>query len=110
MGDPAQAASADRSLLIVDDVAPLRLRLARAMEKRGFVVTAAESVAAGAEAIAESPPAFAVVDLRLEDGNGIEVVPALRAARPAVRIVMLTGYGNIRSEEPTHEIQSLMRI
>jgi two-component system response regulator RegA len=67
------------------------------MEKRGFEVTDAESVAEGLEAAAERPPAYAVVDMRLADGNGLEVVEALRGARPDIRIVMLTGYGNIAS-------------
>jgi two-component system response regulator RegA len=86
---------ADRRLLIVDDDQPLCQRLARAMEKRGFVVDTAESVAAGIAAAHHRPPAFAVVDLRLSDGSGLEVVSALRQARPSMRIVMLTGYGNI---------------
>jgi len=84
-----------RSLLIVDDDAPFRIRLARAMEKRGFNVVAVESVQLGIEVAQESAPAFAVVDLRLADGSGLDVVKALRDARPDARIVMLTGYGNI---------------
>jgi two-component system response regulator RegA len=89
------APEADRRLLIVDDDAPLCQRLARAMEKRGFIVDTAESVAAGIAAAHSRPPAYAVVDLRLGDGNGLEIVGALRQSRPGVRIVMLTGYGNI---------------
>jgi two-component system response regulator RegA len=85
----------ERSLLIVDDDAPLCQRLARAMERRGFVVATAESVAAGVAAATAHPPAFAVVDLRLGDGSGLEVVSVLRSARPEARIVVLTGYGNI---------------
>jgi two-component system, response regulator RegA len=85
----------ERSLLIVDDDAPLCQRLARAMERRGFVVITADSVAAGVAAATNRPPAFAVVDLRLADGSGLEVVSALRRARPTARVVMLTGYGNI---------------
>jgi len=85
----------ERTLLIVDDDAPLCQRLARAMERRGFVVTTADSVAAGIAAASECPPAFAVVDMRLGDGRGLDVVTALRKTRPAARIVMLTGYGNI---------------
>ncbi|MBI1774901.1 MAG: ActR/PrrA/RegA family redox response regulator transcription factor [Proteobacteria bacterium] len=85
----------DRSLLIVDDDEPLRARLARALERRGFLVATAESAAAGIAAAGASAPAFAVVDLRLADGNGLDVVAALRAARPEVRVVVLTGYGNI---------------
>ena len=86
---------ADRRLLIVDDDAPLCQRLARAMEKRGFVVDTAETVAGGIAAAQDRPPAFAVVDLRLSDGSGLDVVSALRQSRPGTRIVMLTGYGNI---------------
>ena len=85
----------ERSLLIVDDDQPLCQRLARAMERRGFIVATADSVAAGVAAASGAPPAFAVVDLRLGDGSGLEVVSAIRAARPSARIVMLTGYGNI---------------
>ncbi|WP_207485850.1 ActR/PrrA/RegA family redox response regulator transcription factor [Arenibaculum pallidiluteum] len=86
---------AARSLLIVDDDMPFRTRLARAMEKRGFDVVAVDSVSLGIEVAHESAPAYAVVDLRLGDGSGLDVVAALRDARPEARIVMLTGYGNI---------------
>src|ERR1041385_5997137 len=85
----------ERSLLIVDDDAPLCQRLARAMEGRGFVAATADGVAAGVSAATAHPPAFAVVDLRLGDGSGLEIVSALRGARPEARIVLLTGYGNI---------------
>jgi two-component system response regulator RegA len=86
---------ASRSLLIVDDDAPFRIRLARAMERRGFDVVAVDSVALGIEIAQEAAPVYAVVDLRLADGSGLDVVAALRDARPEARIVMLTGYGNI---------------
>jgi len=85
----------ERTLLIVDDDAPLCQRLARAMERRGFVVATADSVAGGIAVAADQLPAFAVVDMRLGDGRGFEVVTALRNTRPGARIVMLTGYGNI---------------
>jgi two-component system, response regulator RegA len=85
----------ERTLLIVEDDEPLCQRLARAMERRGFVVQTAESVAAGTRLASERPPAFAVVDLRLGDGSGLDIVKVLRGSRPAARIVMLTGYGNI---------------
>ena len=88
-------AESERTLLIVDDDAPLNQRLARAMERRGFIVQTADSVAGGVAAATSNPPAFAVVDLRLSDGSGLDVVSALREARPGARIVMLTGYGNI---------------
>ena len=86
---------ASRSLLLVDDDAPFRTRLARAMEKRGFDVVAVDSVTLGIEVAQESAPAYAVVDLRLADGSGLDVVAALRDARADARIIMLTGYGNI---------------
>ena len=85
----------DRSLLLVDDDEPFVKRLAKAMEKRGFVPETAESVAAGKAIALARPPAYAVVDLRLEDGNGLDVVEALRERRPDCRIVVLTGYGAI---------------
>ncbi len=86
---------ADKSLLIVDDDNPLRDRLARAMEKKGFIVTQAESVKMGISLASNSPPAFAVVDLRLGDGSGLEVVKKIRSFKKDSKIVMLTGYGNI---------------
>lgn len=85
----------DRSLLIIDDDRPFRQRLARAMEKRGFDVEVAESVEEGMALVREIHPAFAVVDLRLEDGNGLDIVTVLHEVRPEARVVMLTGYGNI---------------
>ncbi len=86
---------ADRSLLILDDDEPFLRRLSRAMEKRGFDVTAVETVSAGRAAAALKPPAYAVVDLRLEDGNGLDVVEMLRERRADTKIVVLTGYGAI---------------
>ncbi|WP_434289770.1 ActR/PrrA/RegA family redox response regulator transcription factor [Celeribacter sp. SCSIO 80788] len=85
----------DKSLLLVDDDEPFLRRLARAMEKRGFDVEMAGSVAAGRAIATARPPAYAVVDLRLEDGNGLDVVEVLREKRPDSRIVVLTGYGAI---------------
>ena len=95
MSDERAEIGPDNSLLIVDDDAPFRNRLARAMEKRGFEPAMAESVAEGLASCKNSPAAYAVVDLRLEDGNGLEVVEALREARPEARIIVLTGYGAI---------------
>jgi two-component system response regulator RegA len=86
--------SQDRTLLIADDDVAFRNILTRALELRGFIVTAVGSVA---EALthATRSPAFAVLDLRLGDGNGLELVGPLRQVRPDIRILMLTGYGNI---------------
>jgi len=88
-------ADADKSLLIVDDDKPFLARLARAMETRGFVVTCAQSVAEGLAAIAKEAPAFAVIDMRLGDGNGLDVISELKTKRPDARAIILTGYGNI---------------
>jgi two-component system response regulator RegA len=85
----------DKTLLLVDDDEPFLRRLAKAMEKRGFSVETAGSIAAGKAIATARPPAFAVVDLRLEDGNGLDVVEVLRERRPDSRIVVLTGYGAI---------------
>ena len=86
---------ADKTLLIVDDDNPLRDRLARAMKKKGFQVCQAESVKQGINLAKNAPPAFAVVDLRLNDGNGLEVIKEIRKYKKNSRVVMLTGYGNI---------------
>lgn len=85
----------ERTLLLVDDDKPFLNRLGRAMETRGFEVRLADSVAEGLAQVRSSAPAFAVVDMRLEDGNGLDVVAELRKTRPEARAVVLTGYGNI---------------
>jgi two-component system response regulator RegA len=95
MADLVAAMPADRSLLIVEDDKSFLQRLARAMEGRGFTVTTAESVAEGLSQLETTSPAFAVVDMRLEDGNGLDVISALKRRRPDARAIILTGYGNI---------------
>lgn len=87
----------DPSLLLVDDDEAFVRRLARAMERRGFAVETALSVQAALEAVAARPPAYAVVDLRLGDGNGLAVVERLRERRADARVIVLTGYGAIAS-------------
>src|SRR3954470_7726630 len=84
----------DKTLLLVEDDRPLRERLARAMEARGFAVTQAESVAEGKARAKDAPPAYAVVDLKLDDGNGLDVVETLHTIRPESGVVFLTGLGN----------------
>src|SRR6266550_488173 len=95
MADLVAAIPGDRLLLIVEDDKSFLQRLARAMEGRGFTVTTAESVADGLTQLETTSPAFAVVDMRLEDGNGLEVISALKRRRPDARAIILTGYGNI---------------
>ena len=85
----------DKTLLLVDDDKPFLTRLGRAMETRWFSVRLADTVAEGISEVRKAPPGFAVVDLRLADGNGLDVIEALHAARPDARVVVLTGYGNI---------------
>ena len=94
-GAPAPALGADATLLVVDDDIPFLRRLGRAMETRGFTVEMAETVAEGLAKVEQAPPAYAVVDMRLEDGNGLDVIKALHAKRPDARAIVLTGYGNI---------------
>ena len=91
----AVAALPDKSLLVMDDDAPLRTRLGRALEQRGFEPVLVGSVTEALAAVKAAPPAFAVLDMRLEDGTGLKVVEAMRDARPDAKVIMLTGYGNI---------------
>lgn len=85
----------DNSLLIVDDDESFLKRLARAMEKRGFSPEMAGSVVAGKAIATARPPAYAVLDLRLDDGSGLDIVETIREKRPDSKIVILTGYGAI---------------
>ncbi len=85
----------DKSLLIVDDDDPLRDRLSRAMERKGFQVRNAKNVENAIKIVRSAPPNFALVDLRLEDGNGLDVVEEINKVKKDSRIVMLTGYGNL---------------
>ncbi len=87
----------DRSLIVVEDDQAFLNRLSRALEARGFEVRTADSVEGGLDLIDEAAPAFAVVDMRLEDGNGLQVIEMLHVARPEARAVVLTGYGNLAS-------------
>ena len=85
----------EKNLLLVDDDKPFLTRLGRAMETRGFSVRMADTVAEGIAEVKKNAPNYAVVDLRLTDGNGLDVIEALHATRPEARVVVLTGYGNI---------------
>jgi two-component system response regulator RegA len=91
----SQVGTADKTLLIVEDDKLFLQRLARAMETRGFAVTTAESISEGIARLETASPAFAVVDMRLGDGNGLDVISALKRRRPDARAIILTGYGNI---------------
>ena len=93
----APAANAGGRLLIVEDDRPFLTRLARAMEGRGFEVAQAGSVAEGMRFVRDEAFDYAVVDMRLGDGNGLDVVQALKKKSPGTRAIVLTGYGNIAS-------------
>ncbi len=83
------------SLLLLDDDRPFLQRLGRAMESRGFEVTLAETVADGLGIVRRAAPDYAVIDMRLEDGNGLDVVEVIQEKSPDTRVIVLTGYGNI---------------
>jgi two-component system response regulator RegA len=87
----------DKTLLILDDDKPFLNRLAKAMATRGFIVSTAETVSEALAIIRDVPPAFAIIDMRLADGNGIDVITELKTLRPETRGIILTGYGNISS-------------
>jgi len=91
----AESIGPDPTLLLVDDDGPFLRRLARAMEARGFEVDIAESVAEGLAKARSKTPKYAVVDMRLQDGNGLDVIEAIRERRDDTKIIVLTGYGNI---------------
>ena len=94
-GTEASAQGAGRKLLLVDDDAPLRRSMARALERRDFLVLAAEGVGEAQALAREHRPEFAVLDMRLTEGSGLDLVRTLREMRPEIRIVIVTGYGNI---------------
>ncbi|MFQ5626084.1 MAG: ActR/PrrA/RegA family redox response regulator transcription factor, partial [Methyloligellaceae bacterium] len=93
--EPQDSQATEPTLLIVDDDKPFLQRIGRAMESRGFSVAMAETVAEGLAQIRKQPPDYAVVDMRLEDGNGLDVIAVLKEVHPETRAVVLTGYGNI---------------
>jgi len=97
--DVGTAAHVQMPLLLVDDDAPFRQRLAMMLERRGFAVTAVAGLAEARSAVigldVSRALTHAVVDMRLEDGNGLDLVTELRARWPEMRIVILTGYGNL---------------
>jgi ActR/RegA family two-component response regulator len=85
----------DPKLLLIDDDNAFRGRLALTLERRGFQVSAVASLGEARDHLTTNAPAYAVVDMKLGDGNGLEFVPSLRAAREDMRVVILTGFGNI---------------
>lgn len=82
-------------LLLVEDDIAFRQRLAVTLERRGFEVGQASGIAEARGIAATLHPDYAVLDMRLSDGSGLDLVGELRALNPSIRIVVLTGYGNL---------------
>jgi two-component system response regulator RegA len=82
-------------ILVVDDDDAYRTRLVRALRDRGFEVEGSPSVAEATGRLESFRPARAILDLRLGDGSGIELMKALLAIDPALECLVLTGYGSI---------------
>ena len=85
----------DNSLLILDDDEPFLKRLSVAMEKRGFNVFPANSMADFGRIIQDVCPNYAIIDLRLNDGTGLDAVESIRKKKADSKIIVLTGYGAI---------------
>jgi two-component system, response regulator RegA len=84
-----------KHLLIVDDDQPLLDRLARTFTKREFMVTTAQSIGAAKTIIYQQKFDYAIFDLKLVDGYGLDLVQIIKEENPHVRVIILTGYGNI---------------
>ena len=85
----------NKKLLIVDDDLPFRERLSRSMEKKGFDVESSPSFKVSLDMVSSKTFDFAVVDMRLEDGSGLELVKQIQKISPNTKSLLLTGYGNI---------------
>jgi len=85
----------NKTLLVVDDDLPFRERLSRSMEKKGFKVNTAESFSLATEIIEINTYDYAIVDMRLADGSGLELIKKIQNKSPSTKSLLLTGYGNI---------------
>ena len=85
----------NKSLIIVDDDLPFRQRLSKSMEKKGFIVESFSNSKSSSERIKEKNFDYAIVDMRLEDGSGLELIKMIKSISPDTRSLLLTGYGNI---------------
>ena len=84
-----------KTLIVVDDDLPFRERLSRSMQKKGFEVDSADSFASAVEIIEKQNYDYAIVDMRLTDGSGLELIKKLQIKSPGTKSLLLTGYGNI---------------
>ncbi len=85
----------NKKLLIVDDDLPFRERLSRSMEKKGFDVEISPGFKRSIQMVSDIKFDFAVVDMRLEDGSGLELIKEIQKISPETKSLLLTGYGNI---------------
>ncbi len=83
--------------IVLDDDEPYRRVLARALERRGLTVYPAAEVAEALRLARQHAPDFALLDLKLADGDGsgLELIAPLRNAVPGMRIVLVTGYASV---------------
>jgi two-component system, response regulator RegA len=96
-GPAAEADLEGERLLLIDADSSLRQRLARALAAAGLAVTTAASVTEARARLADAVFDHALLDLRLDDGNGLELIPALRERCPGIRIVVITAFSSIAS-------------
>lgn len=99
----------DNTLLIVDDDRAFLARLARAMETRGFEVETAPTVEEGLSSLRRRPPAFAVVDMRLDGGSGIDVIAALKDVATGPGVVPIGGPAMSNAEEQKNKAVGVPR-
>ncbi len=85
----------NKSLLVVDDDLPFRERLSRSMQKKGFEVDSADSFVSAVKIIEKQNYDYAIVDMRLTDGSGLELIKKMQIKSPGTKSLLLTGYGNI---------------
>jgi DNA-binding NtrC family response regulator len=87
--------AAPRRVLLVDDEPAVRFGVSDFLRGRGFLVEEAESCREGEEAFRKSPPAVAIVDYSLPDGNALDLLPRLKEADASVPVVILTAHGSV---------------
>ena len=85
----------DKTLFIIEDDKPFRERLTTSFQRKDFTVTAAASKKEALDVLAGNNFNYAIVDLRLGDGSGLDVIKVIKEQNPECRTVMLTSYGNI---------------
>ena len=85
----------NKELILIDDDLPFSNRLSKSMEKKGFNVESFNNINKSIERINKKFFDYAIVDMRLEDGSGLELIKFIKNKNPKTRSLLLTGYGNI---------------